>query len=74
MVPRAQRSLTLVTEGYETGQVKYITLLTAQQTFLQVSLSYLDSLRELRTASSIIEGRLLTDSLAERIQATGPLP
>jgi hypothetical protein len=41
---------------------------------LQVSLSYLDSLRELRTASSIIEGRLLTDSLAERIQATGPLP
>ncbi|MEO2036994.1 MAG: TolC family protein [Planctomycetaceae bacterium] len=74
MVPRAQRSLTLVTEGYETGQVKYLTLLTAQQTFLQVSLSYLDSLRELRTASSIIEGRLLTDSLAERIQATGPLP
>lgn len=67
MVPRAKRSLTLVTRGYEKGQVKYLTLLTAQQTFLQVNLSYLDSLRELRTASSIIEGQLLTDSLATRI-------
>ena len=67
MVPRAKRSLTLVTRGYAKGQVKYLTLLTAQQTFLQVNLSYLDSLRELRTASSMIEGQLLTDSLATQI-------
>ena len=66
MVPRAKRSLRLVTEGYEKGQVKYLTLLTAQQTYLQVNLSYLDALRELRAASSIIEGQLLTDSLATR--------
>jgi cobalt-zinc-cadmium efflux system outer membrane protein len=63
MVPRAQRSLDLVTDGYQKGQVQYLTLLTAQQTYLQVNLSYLKSLRELQVASSIIEGQLLTDSL-----------
>ena len=63
MLPRAKRSLELVTDGYEKGQVKYLTLLTAQQTYVQVNLSYLDSLRELRAASSIIEGQLLTNSL-----------
>lgn len=66
IVPRASRSLKLVTDGYEKGQVQYLTLLTAQQTYLQVNLSYLNSLRELRAASSLIEGQLLTDSLAER--------
>jgi len=64
IVPRAERSLELVTNGYEMGQVDYLTLLTAQQTYVQVTLSYIDSLRELRTASAIIEGQLLTDSLA----------
>lgn len=63
IIPRAERSLQLVTEGYEMGQVDYLTLLTAQQTYVEVTLSYLDSLRELRTASAIIEGQLLTDSL-----------
>jgi outer membrane protein, heavy metal efflux system len=66
MVPRAGRSLKLVTEGYEKGQVQYLTLLTAQQTFLQVNLSFLDSLRELRTASSLIDSQLLTDSLVDK--------
>ena len=66
MIPRASRSLKLVTDGYEKGQVQYLTLLTAQQTFLQVNLSFLDSLRELRAASSLIESQLLMDSLAEQ--------
>lgn len=66
MVVRAQRSLELVTEGYAQGQVAYLTLLTAQQTYVQVSLSYLDALRELRAASSIIESQLFSDSLANR--------
>lgn len=63
MVPRANSSLNLVTDGYEKGQVKYLTLLTAQQTYLQVNLSYLDSLRELWASSAMIEGQLLTGSL-----------
>ena len=66
MIPRARRSLKLVTGGYENGQVEYLTLLNAQETYLQVNLSYVDSLRELRVSSSIIEGQLLTDSLRVR--------
>ncbi|MEO2013600.1 MAG: TolC family protein [Fuerstiella sp.] len=66
MVPRARRSLKLVTDGYVKDQIQYLTLLTAQQTYFQVNLAYLDALRELRAASSLIEGQLLTDSLAER--------
>ena len=63
MVPRAKQSLELVTDGYDKGQVNYLTMLIAQQTYVQVSLSYLDSLRELRTSAAVIEGQLLTDSL-----------
>jgi len=66
MIPRARKSLKLVTDGYEKGQVQYLTLLTAQRTYWQVSLSYLDSLKELRTSGSLIEGQLLSDSLKDR--------
>jgi len=63
MVPKAEQSLQLVRVGYEEGEVEYLTLLNAQQTFLQVNLSYLDALRELWAATAVIEGRLLTGSL-----------
>lgn len=63
IVPRAQRSLELVTAGYQQGQVEYLTLLTAQETFLRASLSYLDSLQELWAAAVVIDGQLLTGSL-----------
>ena len=63
MIPRAEKSLRLVTAGYEKGQVQYLTLLTAQRTYWQVSLSYLDSLRELHTTTSLIQGQLLSGSL-----------
>ena len=66
MVPKAKRSLNLVTDGYEKGQVQYLTLLTAQQTYLQVNLSHLDSLQELRVSSNIIDGQLLSGSLTNR--------
>ncbi|MBT4865709.1 MAG: TolC family protein [Planctomycetaceae bacterium] len=66
MVPRAKQSLELVTDGYDKGQVNYLTMLTAQQTYVQVSLSYLASLRELRTSTAVIEGQLLTGSLSGR--------
>ena len=66
MIPRAEKSLKLVTDGYEKGQVQYLTLLTAQRTYWQVSLSYLDSLKERRTAGSLIEGQVLSESLKSR--------
>ncbi len=64
MIPKAEKSLRLVSDGYDNGQVEYLTLLVAQETYLQVSLSYLDSLRELWTATSLIDGQLLAGSLA----------
>ena len=63
IIPRAKQSLGLVTEGYRKGQVEYLTLLNAQETYSRVNLSYLDSLNELRRSSSIIEGQLLANSL-----------
>ena len=66
IIPRANRSLELVTNGYQEGQVKYLTLLVAQQTYLQVNLSYLDSLRELRDSVALIEGQLLNGSLSAK--------
>lgn len=63
MVPKAKRSLELVTRGYDTGQVEFLTVLSAQQTYVQVSLAYLDSLLELHTAYSVIDAQLLTDGL-----------
>ena len=64
IIPRAERSLELVTTGYEKGQVEYLTLLNAQQTYVEVTLSYIDSLQALRTASAVIQGQLLTGSLS----------
>ena len=63
IIPKAQRSLELVTSGYEAGQVDYLTLLTAQQTYVQVTLAYIDSSRELQAASVIMDGQLLSGSL-----------
>ena len=69
MVPRSKKSLQLVRNAYENGQVKYLTLLTAQQTYLRINLSYLESLRELRTSLAVIDGQLLTGSLSEPRQS-----
>ena len=64
IVPKAERSLSLVTNGYKQGQVEYLTLLTAQQTYVQVTLAYVDALRELQAATAVIEGKVLSGSLA----------
>jgi outer membrane protein, heavy metal efflux system len=37
--------------------------LTAQRTYFQTNLAYLDALREMRTTTVTIEGLLLRDSL-----------
>ena len=66
ILPRAKKSLDIVTGAYETGQVDYLTLITAQRTFIGANLAYLDSLRELRQAVSLIEGRLLSNSLGDK--------
>lgn len=63
ILPNAQASLNLTTQGYQQGEFSYLALLTAQRTFFQTNLAYLEALRDLRTALATIEGKLLSDSL-----------
>lgn len=63
ILPKAQESLDLAQAAYRAGELGYISLLTAQRTFAHTNLSYLDSLRDLWSASLEIEGLLLTGSL-----------
>lgn len=68
ILPRAQRTLDLVQQGYTEGEVGYLDLLTAQRTFSQTNLAYLDALGSLWQSYTQIDGLLLDGSLAE------PLP
>jgi cobalt-zinc-cadmium efflux system outer membrane protein len=66
IIPRAQRSLQLVSDGFDKGQVDYLTLITSQRTFIEVSLAHLVAVRELRAAAVLIDSQLLGDSLDRR--------
>jgi cobalt-zinc-cadmium efflux system outer membrane protein len=63
ILPAAQESLDLTRKMYKAGEATFLSLLTAQRTFSQTNLNYLDALRELRTAEVEIEGLLLSGSL-----------
>ena len=63
ILPAAQESLDLTRQAYQAGESGFLALLTAQRTFFQTNLNYLESLRQLRTAEAEIEGLLLMDSL-----------
>lgn len=64
IVPNAAKSLELVAQAYRAGEQSFLNYLTAQRTYSQTLLAYLESLRELHVAATEIEGLLLTDSLA----------
>jgi outer membrane protein, heavy metal efflux system len=66
ILPTAKESVQLVHRSYEAGETGYINLLTAQRTYSQTNLNYLDSLSVLREAEAEIEGLLLTNSLENR--------
>ncbi|MCE5267469.1 MAG: TolC family protein [Planctomycetaceae bacterium] len=63
ILPNAEESLRLVSMGYRQGELSYLVLLTSQRTFFQTNLAYLDALRDLRAATTAIEGNLLSGSL-----------
>ena len=56
-------TLEFVQRGYEGGEIAYLDLLTAQTTFSQTNLAYIEALGELWAATVEIEGLLLKDSL-----------
>jgi cobalt-zinc-cadmium efflux system outer membrane protein len=66
ILPGALRALELAKATYQAGETSYVNLLTAQRTYSQTNLNYLESLRELREAEAQIEGLLLSGSLETR--------
>lgn len=63
ILPAATESLDLSRQLYQAGETGFLNVLTAQRSYAQSNLAYLDALRELRTASAEIDGLLLTNSL-----------
>ncbi|MGE0769248.1 MAG: TolC family protein [Hyphomicrobiaceae bacterium] len=75
ILPDARSSLDLVSTGYRAGQVSFLTLLTAQRTFSQANLAYLQALQELNASRIAIEGLMLTGSLqGDTSSIDAPMP
>lgn len=66
IIPAASETLELTRRAYTAGEASYIGLLTAQRTYSQTNLNYLDALRELRSSEAELEGMLLSGSLEDR--------
>ncbi len=65
ILPNAESAQKLVHDGYLAGQLDFLPLLTAQRTYFQTRLGYLEALREMWAAADEIEGLLLSGSLEE---------
>ena len=64
VLENAKRTLDLVTSLYEGDDISYLNLLTAQRTYFQTNLTYIESLRQMWIAVAEIEGALLHNSLS----------
>jgi cobalt-zinc-cadmium efflux system outer membrane protein len=64
ILPKSKETFGLVQRGYRLGELGYLDLLTAQRTYSQTNLAYLDALGALWASWTEIEGLLLTDSLS----------
>ena len=63
IIPRAKETLELVSKGYREGEIDFLQLLTAQRTYSQINLTYLDQLKQLWRQHVEIQGMLLSGSL-----------
>ena len=59
IIPNAKETLSLFLAGYKQGETDVLQLLTAQRTYFQTRLAYLESLRELWRQSVRIRGLML---------------
>ncbi|MFZ5831894.1 MAG: TolC family protein [Planctomycetota bacterium] len=73
ILPDAGSALELVATAYRQGEVGYLDLLTAQRTYFESNLLYLDALLELKTAEMSIEGLLLRGALEVDVATTSAL-
>lgn len=63
ILANSQTTLELVRQGYQSDEFSYVDLLTAQRTYFQSNLTYIEAQGELWAAVLEIEGLLLKDSL-----------
>lgn len=63
ILPKAQQTFELISLGYGQGEIDFLQLLTAQRTYSQINLAYLDKLRQLWRQNVEISGMLLKGSL-----------
>ena len=71
ILPAAKESLDLIASGYQQGEFSYLNLLTAQRTYFQSNLAYLESLLQLQSAEAQIRGLLLSESLSGSSERRG---
>ncbi len=63
ILPRAKKSLDLTTEGYQQGEFDLLRVLTARQTYFDMTSSHLDALVQARQAMIALQGLQLTGGL-----------
>ena len=63
ILPNAQSTLEMIRAGYREGEFGYLNLLTAQRTYFEVNLNYLESLKEFWLRCVELEGMLLVGGL-----------
>jgi cobalt-zinc-cadmium efflux system outer membrane protein len=63
ILPRARENLDLTRRAYRAGQFGILNLISAQQTYAQANLAYIDALTELHKRGIEISGLLLTGGL-----------
>lgn len=63
ILPKARQTWDLVVEGYAQGEVDFLNLLTAQRTYFDANLNYLNALRQVWREGNRIRGFLLDDGL-----------
>ena len=63
ILPKAQETKDLVTKGYQQGEIDFLQLLTAQRTYSQINLTYLEQLQLAWRQNVEIKGMLLSGSL-----------
>jgi cobalt-zinc-cadmium efflux system outer membrane protein len=64
LLDKSQRTLDLIRAGYRADEFGALELLSAQRTYFQTNLAYLDAQRELWTAAMEIRGLRLKGSLS----------
>ncbi|MES2794145.1 MAG: TolC family protein [Planctomycetota bacterium] len=63
ILPDAEENLQIANTAYRAAEASFLTVLTAQKTFFEANLAYVDAWTELRKVSVEIDGLLLTGGL-----------